>query len=485
MSQIEYFTGSTADAVVVPRLGLSFAIEHEKPMGKSVHPTAASIVNTAPGANPSAVQPNQALYPAISGDIMPWGQGNDFPQRITSLYSKDPIIPTTLGKIAAMVQGRGIIPVLEYVDDDGDPLYKPLPQNDVVAAEIYAYLSSRYHKQYMREMASDATMYFNGFPEMLISKDRRKIVQLHPLNAEEARWCQMDKAGNLPHIYLSADWPRATVDTAKQITAIDPFRYDAVDWLRDRKEYNVVYPIRFPTPGQRYYALPHHYSLVESGWLDVHLAVPQFKKYMLKNQMSIKYHIKVDEAYWPLAFGDDWNKAKTKPGERQKLIEGWLEKVTKMLTNVENTGQALITQVKAATNDPTKVADYVTITPIQDPSREGQHLADNLEAAANIFYALNVDPTLVGFAGGDKMGARSGGSDKLQAYLIALQMLSPFRDMLIEPVDFMADFNGWKAHFPRLKWIYPDQNPSAKKGDQKKEEPKSLPAGGDKSKPDA
>ncbi len=472
MSAYEYIPGCGVDAVIIPQHQISLALEHDKPMGGRGRPAASSLM---PGAAPSAVVPNQSLFPTSAGDIMPWGADNDFPQRITKLYAKDPIIPASLGKIAAMVQGKGVIPVLEDVDDDGDPIRFPLPKNNPVTAEIWQFINSRHFKQYMREMASDATVYFNGFPEMLISKNRKKIVQLHPLNAEEARWCRMDKDGNLPHIYLNANWPygNSSSPDTKQIKALDPYRSDAVDWVRDQGEFNIVHPIRFPTPGERFYALPHHYSLVESGWLDVHLSVPQFKKYLLKNQMSIKYHIKVHEKYWPLAI-EGYDKAG--PVQKKAMIKAWVDEVTRMLTNVENAAQMLMTQVKSQMSDETKIIDLVTITPIQDPIKDGKYIEDNLEAAANIFYALNLDPTLVGFAGGEKMGARSGGSDKLQAYLIALQMLSPFRDMLVEPLDFTADYNGWKDTFPLLKFIYPDQNPSAKKGDQKKEEPKKAPA---------
>lgn len=246
MSNYHFFAGDTADVVVIPTVGMSIRIENDRPMGGSKRTLAAAAASrglepgvATPGAQPSAAKP-QDLVPGAVGDLMPWGNGNDFPQRITALYSKDPIIPTTLGKIAAMVQGQGIIAVLEDVDEDGDPIRRPLPANDPVAAKIRAFLTSRHFKQYMREMSSDATMYFNGWPECIISKNREEIVQLHPLNAEECRWCRMDDDGNLTHIYLDANWGAriAQQETSKKITALDPYRTDLVDWLRARPEYN-------------------------------------------------------------------------------------------------------------------------------------------------------------------------------------------------------------------------------------------------------
>ncbi|RYC69813.1 MULTISPECIES: hypothetical protein [Spirosoma] len=445
-----FFPGDAYDVVLLPGAGVSLALENDQP----ARLIAGASSLPGPGTRPSVVQPDLARF-AGSGDIMPWGESNDFPQRITELYNRDPIIPPTLGKVASMLIGRGIKAVLEDIDQNGEELTRPLPAGDPVTAEITAFISNIRFETYLREMAADAAWFFNGFPELLLSKDRKKIVQLHPLNAEEIRWCRMDERGNMPHVYLNANWPHCTVDDGRtvKINALDPYRWDAVDWLRESSFYNCVYPISYPTPGKRFYSLAHHYSLVESGWLDVHLAVPAFKKYLLKNQMSLKYHLKVDKNYWSTLWGNDYTAADN--AKKQALKKGWVDKITKMLTNVENAGAMLMTEIEQQL-DGKSTKDYVQLVPLTDAMKDGKYIEDNLEAAANIFYALNIDPTLVGFAGGEKMGARSGGSDKREAYLIALQMLAPFRQMLIEPLSFVADYNGWKARFPRLRFCWRD-----------------------------
>ncbi|GAB3550549.1 hypothetical protein [Spirosoma fluminis] len=452
MSSLHYFTGDAHDVVIVPHAGVSIALENDRPARRS------GLI-TSPGAQPTVAQPDWAMYPSLGGDIMPWGDGNDFPQRIAELYRKDPIIPTTLGKVASMLTGKGVKAVLEDLDEEGKEIDRALPKNDPVTREINAFLNNNLFRLYLREMAGDAAWFFNGWPEMLLSKDRSKIVQLHPLNAEEVRWCRMDERGNLPHVYLNANWPSATTGDGRtiKINALDPYRWDRVDWLRESSFYNCVYPISYPTPGQRFYSLAHHYSIVESGWLDVHLAIPAFKKFLLKNQMSIKYHIKIDEDYWPELYGDKYIGAGVTDETRRQLRKEWIDSVTRMLTNVENAGALLVTAMKAPLNPDGKVRDFVTLTPVTDPMKDGKYIEDNLEAAANIFYTLGVDPTLVGFAGGEKMGARSGGSDKREAYLIALEMLAPFRDMLIEPLEFVAEYNGWKARFPDLRFRFRDK----------------------------
>ena len=447
MSQTHYFPGADCDVVVLGQYGVSMALENDRP---------ASSGPARPGSLPTTGIPDETLYATAAGDVMPWGAGNDFPQRIVDLYNRDPIIPPTLGKVAAMLTGRGIKAVIEELDEKGDEIDRALPAADPVTQEINAFLITTDFRRYLREMAGDAAWFFNAFPELILSKNRQKIVQMHPLNAEECRWCRMKPDGSLPTVYLNANWPHATSESENThaINAIDPYRWDKTDWLRGQSFYNVVYPISYPTPGKRFYSLAHHYSIVESGWLDVHLAVPAFKKFLLKNQMSIKYHIKVDVAYWELLYGTDYTTGSN--ARKIELRKSWIDSVTKMLTNVENAGAMLVTAIQAPLNRDGQVRDYVSITPVTDAMKDGKYIEDNLEAAANIFYALGIDPTLAGFAGGEKMGARSGGSDKREAYLIALQMLAPFRDMLIEPLEFVADYNGWKARFPNLRFRFRD-----------------------------
>ncbi|RIV20529.1 hypothetical protein DYU11_21015 [Fibrisoma montanum] len=453
MSAYEFFPGDGFDVALSPRLGISFALENDRPH-RSAGNSAASGLQ--PGTSPTIVQPDLARYTTAGGDIMPWGEGNDFPQRIFKLYNKSTIIPATLGKVASMLTGRGIMAVLEDINDDGEEIDRPLPQNDPVTQEILAFITSTMMSLYLREMAGDAAWFFNGFPEMIISKNRQKIVQMHPLNAEECRWARMDEFGNMPYVYVSADWPHTTIENlnTKRVDALDPHRWDRVDWVRDSSFYNVVYPISYPTPGTRFYSLAHHYSIVESGWMDVHLAVPSFKKYLMKNQMSLKYHVKVDKDYWKELWGDKYTMASDE--EKLKLRKSWIDSITKMLTDVDHAATTLVTTVQVSL-DGKVTKDFVTVTPVTDSMKDGKYIEDNLEASAQILYALNVDPTLVGYAGGQKMGARSGGSDKQQAYLIALEQLSPFRGMLIEPLEFVAEFNGWKRRFPNLRFRFRDQ----------------------------
>lgn len=446
-SPVFFSNGGDYDVAIMVNTGSMFTFETERmAMARAGGSTAA----TSSGAKLSAATPDSNLMLSQFGDIMNWGDDNALPQRIIDLYNRDPIIPATLGKLMTMLVGRGVMAVQETIDEKGAD--KDVRIND---PEIRKFLGSIQTKQYLREMAGDLSWFFNGFPELILSRDRSKIVQIHPLNAEECRYGKMTDSGDLPYVFLSAEWEKGYAREPLKLSAIDPYRIDRVEWLRDSSIYKCVYPLKFPTPGKRVYALPHHYSIVESGWLDVHLAIPTFKKFLLKNQISIKYHWKIDFEYWEVRYGDVWKNADTK--KRLQLQRQWITEQTTALANIEKTGVSLVTPMAFDSRDQrAQQRELIKVEEIKDSAKEGKYIEDNLEAAANIFYALGLDPVISGFAGGEKMGARSGGSDKREGYLIALQMLNFFRDLILEPIQFVAEFNGWTDRIPDLAFRFKD-----------------------------
>jgi hypothetical protein len=62
---------------------------------------------------------------------------------------------------------------------------------------------------------------------------------------------------------------------------------------------------------------------------------------------------------------------------------------------------------------------------------------------------MSVDPTLVG--NGPSRGKDSGsGSDKRIAMNIQTAILQPCRNVILEPLVFLAKYNGWLDRYPTL-----------------------------------
>ncbi|CCH01644.1 hypothetical protein FAES_3637 [Fibrella aestuarina BUZ 2] len=380
------------------------------------------------------------------GDVVYWGDDNSFPQMVSQRIDKNPIIRRGLVEIASLWVGGGVYASVSKTDDTA-----------IDDAEIETFLASRSTKKYLRDSALAIATWWNSFPEFILSKDRRKVVQLHHNKTAYCRWGRMDeKTGELNRVYVSANWPEAstTDPTTISLPAVNPERFDLVDWVRSAKDYKYVYPLSFPSEDRSYYALAAWDAVRSSGWLDVLEAIPEFKKAAMQNQMTIRYHIEVPMDYWPNYYQEKWEEADF--DGKMAIRDAFLQEVMDRLTGVKNAHKAVMTESWVGRDGkPTGVV----IKTLDDKHKEGKYNEDYSEGVSQLLYALGLDPTMIGYTSG-KEGGRSGGSDKREAFWIFLAKSSLFRDCLLELLDFVAEYNGWKARHPRLTFRFRDTVPT-------------------------
>jgi hypothetical protein len=379
--------------------------------------------------------------------IIPWGDANDFPQQILQRGRRSTILPRALQWQANLISGR-IIPFQVSYDDQANEVLRYV--ND---QEINQFLTSLHFQRYQRESANDIFWFLNIFPELILSKDRRKITHIHPNEAAYCRWEAQNAQGVCEHVYINANWGSggaAHSPETHRIRALDPLEYDLIGWTRERypNTYKFIYPSSYPTPGQSFYQLAHWDGIRTSGWLDVLEKVPLLKKSLFENQMTIKYHIKIPREYWPNEYGKAWEQAT--PEQRDQIRSDKMRQLNERLIGAENAGVALATEFGVSAVDGKTIEGW-SIEALPDKLKDGSYLADNMEATAHLLYAIGLDPTLVGFAS-KEMGSRSGGSDKRESMLIYLAQLDPYRDVMYEPLRFIADYNGWLKKYPNLEF---------------------------------
>lgn len=411
-------------------------------------PGAKAVVSmgNSPGAQPTqpVVKDNLVIS---SQEIVPWGAANDFPQKILQRAQKSTILPTALNWKANLISKK-VLPYLVDEDDEGEEVLQKVKD-----PEILEFLSNRHFKRYVRESANDIFWFFNIFPELILSKNRQKITHIHPNEASYSRWgVQDEKTGVSEFVYINANWPLASAGDAEthKIRALDPYEYDLVNWVKEKhtKDFKFIYPSSVPTPGNTFYQLANWDGIRSSGWLDVLEKVPILKKALFDNQMVIKYHIKIPDSHWEKKYGEKWTKST--PEQRMEIKATDLRALNDRLIGSENAGIALATEFGVSKLD-MRTSEGWSIEALPDKLKDGAYLADNMEATAHLLYALGIDPALFGFAS-KEMGSRSGGSDKRESLLIYLSQIEPFRDILYEPLNFVAEFNGWKKKYPTLEF---------------------------------
>jgi hypothetical protein len=373
----------------------------------------------------------------FSGDLAKWGVDNLFPQNTMRVLKKNTIIKSTLDWKARTLYSGG----LGYgkITFDGDGNEKRIPMR---VPQIEDFIRKSNIKRYLAEFFKDYVYWSITFPEFIVSNDRKSIAALSIQDAMFCRWKKQNQdTGKIEQCYINANWELHEGITSKLTTTVpvlDPY-YDPVSELKSRTDsFKYIYPISYHSNGNVYYPEPDWYTAIESGWVDVAHEIVTFKRQLLKNQLTIKYHVQIPSYYWSHKY-PKWDTTPEK--KRKEIIEEETKRFNDFLQGSENAGKSIITIFKYDERSQKEFPGW-RITAIDDKIKDGAYIEDSQEASSHILYALGVDATLIGTTPGKGLGAGSG-SDKRVAYNITTSTNVIHQEYALEPLYFVRDYNGW------------------------------------------
>lgn len=373
-----------------------------------------------------------------------WGEENDFPQKVIEAIEQSTELGPLLDWKARALQGREL---RAFKTVGWDPKKKSMIYEYVDDAEINDFLSHRITKRYLREASIDFFYFWNVFPDLIKSVDGERIAYIGTQDASWCRWGEMNAKGNIEKCFISADWPNAKSDDKEviKLDVIDPYDYSVVDTVKENKNLKrFIYPVSYPSPGKAFYQLAPWNGFLTSKWHKIAKEIPESKERKMSLMLSAKYILQIPVNYWPAVY-KDW--AKKKPEEQTKIKRDKVKEINKDLTGVSNTGKTILTEVGYDENG--REIPSWKIVPIESAFKDEKELEDSREASQHLMRALGVDSTLVGDSPGKSMGAGSG-SDKRVAFNIYVALQQPYRDVILEPFYFIADYNGWSKRHPGL-----------------------------------
>lgn len=443
--------------------------------GSVVHFSAASSTAGAyPGSNGSGTS---SIIKKLQNelDIAFWGEDNRFPQNVQQQMSHYGLGMAALNWKAEALLGAGIMPCkIEDYDNDGNEVVKPLKRSE--GKEIYAFIESGSYKRFQIEYNLDLAWFGNCFPEVILSKDGKKITRLVHQESCDARYQQMTDKGVIENVFLSKLWGASGDQWAKfdpkkvmkglsqnpvtvgsidkkfisklpcidMYNAADSLKQIASDLVGDKglSEFkSAIFPTNYPSINKTYYQVEAWDGARLAGWPEIAIKIPAMLKTMYKKAMRLKFHIEIPETHMERRYGKAaWAEMKAET-QTEKRIE-LLKEMDEFLTGEDN---AYTTFVSFFDTDIHQHTEYgrVKITPIEDKTSIDKDLLTSSAADIQFLVAAGVHPTVFGAGSIGTGQQRSGGSDIREAFLVYNAMLAPKRTVMLEPLNLVRDYNGW------------------------------------------
>lgn len=369
---------------------------------------------------------------------IPWGLNDDFPEVIARLMRKTTVGRSGLQRLTKYLYGQRMMTYkIEDITESGKETIK------MIRLPEWEDIMRRSNFKALRLInGQDYAYYALAYVEIIFSADKTKVISLHP---HKASHCRMAPAvnGRIPFVYVSGAFPDAAEADCEKIPVIDLLNYPSQieDIRNDKTKFKYIMPLFWPDVLNDYYPVVFWDSARESGWLDIATSIPAYKKALFKNQMSLKYHIKVPSTYFESRY-TNW-KTMVQEG-KDKIVQDLYEELNDMLTGAENAQKAFMsfTDVDPHTK---KEAGAWTIEVIDDKVKQGSYLPDSAAANTEILFAMGINPASNGSGntgGSYTGGANNGGSNIREAGLDLRSQLRADRDILLTPFDFVKMYNG-------------------------------------------
>lgn len=370
-----------------------------------------------------------------------WGDANDFPKKVDQACELNSDLASSLDWLARLLYSGGVsYKVLDC---------KTGAESSKRVADIDAFLFRNF--QYPFSACKNLFKYVNIFPQMNLSKDRAKIDWLINRPSGHCRHSLQNKKGEIRDCYINAQWSEgAGVEDKETVKfpSLNSLTVTKEDLQSDNRGLEYIYPLFYPN-GKIYYQLADWNGIRNNGWLDLANEVPKLKMAIMKNQITIKYHVRMPD-YWMAWKYEDWDKLSQK--ERVKKTKEEVKKFDDFLKGSEHAGKTITSTYRTDEHTGKEFPGW-QIVPIDDKLKDGMYLEDSQEATIKIFSALGIDPSLFGIIPG-KGGSNRSGSDKREAMNIAVSLLQAHADIVLRPYNFISYYNGWNNEEQWIQWSF-------------------------------
>lgn len=367
-----------------------------------------------------------------------WGDTNCFPDDAEKTIRSTSVLQTGLNYKARCCYGQGVVPVkVAGFDESNNEIFEPVGDKKVLN-----YLRGLSFRNFHTAAFRDLIKFGNAFPLLVFNNAGDKIVRAQILNARHCR-ISVDKTKLLVFGDFKNSAPtEKETQVYEMLDEADPL-YD-LQWRRDTGKLKGLNAIAFPRiknyfSNNDYYAAPDWQSAQESGWIDIAHKIPEFLNRAYENAMHLMWHVQIPHTYWEKQFPRSEYK---NVEQRKQLIQDFMDKFEKELTDTKNANKSLWTQYYI--DESGRVNGDWKITRLDSEIKADDRLSMSAAANSEILFSLMVNPSVLGagMPGGPYSGNAGSGSDIREGLLVSMLLSHIEKQAVLDPVELMFEFNG-------------------------------------------
>ena len=334
-------------------------------------------------------------------DWIGYGDGeykNNYPQYLIDLYNNSATNSAIINATASMIAGE------DFIVEDSDNLEQYVALKKFLAA-VNGTESA--HELFVK-LSFDLKLQGAYAINVIWSKDKTKIAELHHVPVEQVRIGVPNEDGKVPCYYLSTDWTqyRKKEYAPKHIA---PFN------MMDRSEGSQLLYSGLYSPAMELYHTPDY--VASTNWIQIDNLTSDFHLNNITNGFSGSYFI---------------NFANGVPTREERVqIE---RQIAKKFTGSNNAGKFVLTFSDDANSKP-------EIIPIQVSDADKQYTVLNELCVQNIMIGHRVtSPMLLGVKTEGQLGGRN---ELLQAYELYMNsVVKPFQNTILKTFKKLLSING-------------------------------------------
>lgn len=371
-----------------------------------------------------------------------WGSDNQDPINMANDIENSGVLSAGIDSKVRMAIGKGIEPfLLISVDQDGNEQLE-----HIVDAEIQGWLEKNNSYLHSYKTIYNILSYGWASTQIILSKDRKQINRIFATDVFDARLEKRERAtGIIKTMFLHSDWSTVSTESNSDLAKIDVLRedYELSDLQSRTSKHEFAILHRILKNGRQYY--PRPLWKAAQAWVKVSRAVPEFKKAMHKNQMTIKYLITVSDSYWKRVH-KGWDSYE--PKKRDGIIQDKYDEINKFLTGEAAQGKSIISGKYTDPYTKNMVPD-IEIEVLDDKMKEGKLLPDSAAADKQILFSMFFNPAIWGgnLLGDGASGGAGSGSDIREAFAVQIMLMHAERMLNCKVFDIVKHYNGWDKKY--------------------------------------